>query len=101
MMVERQRRTMPEMHFVVRWPDSSEHRCYSPSLVIRDYLEVGRSYPLGEFLARSREMLTIASERVNAKFGFYCTAAADQLREIESRASQYDGRGAVTVVRFE
>jgi uncharacterized repeat protein (TIGR04042 family) len=32
---------MPEMHFVVRWPDGAEMRCYSPSLVVREHLEVG------------------------------------------------------------
>jgi uncharacterized repeat protein (TIGR04042 family) len=92
---------MPEMHFVVEWPDRSELRCYSPSLVVRDYLEVGRSYPRDEFVSRSREMLGIASERVKAKYGFYCTAAMDQLRAIEQRAAQYEASSVVTVLRFE
>jgi uncharacterized repeat protein (TIGR04042 family) len=92
---------MPEMHFVVRWPDSSELRCYSPSLVVRDFVEVGRSYPVDEFLRRSREMLTIASERVKAKYGFYCTAAMDQLDQIERHASRYEGTSVITIVRFE
>jgi len=92
---------MPEMRFVVRWPDDTELRCYSPSLVVRDYLEVGRAYPLGDFVERSRVMLRIASERVKAKFGFYCTAAMDQLAEIETRAGRYDAAASVTVVAFE
>jgi uncharacterized repeat protein (TIGR04042 family) len=95
---------MPEMHFVVRWPEGDELRCYSPSLVVRDYLEVGRTYPIDEFVERSRTMLGIASERVKAKFGFYCSAASDQLLAIERRASSYGGRdaaAAVTVVAFE
>jgi uncharacterized repeat protein (TIGR04042 family) len=92
---------MPEMHFIVRWPDRSELRCYSPSLVVRDFLQVGGSYPVEEFVRRSREMLTIASERVKAKYGFYCTAAMDQLQQIEENASRYAAASAVTIVRFE
>jgi uncharacterized repeat protein (TIGR04042 family) len=92
---------MPEMHFVVRWPDQSEVRCYSPSRVVREYLEVGRSYSIEEFLLRSREMLAIASDRVRAKYGFGCSSAMDQLGAIEARASHYDASASVTVVRFE
>jgi len=32
---------MPEMQFQIRWPDGSETFCYSPSLVIKDYLKLG------------------------------------------------------------
>ena len=92
---------MPEMHFVVRWPDGSEMRCYSPSLVVREHLEVGRSYPLAEFVARSRTALQIGSERVKAKYGFYCTAAMDQLATIESRAAGVDPHASIDVVSFE
>jgi uncharacterized repeat protein (TIGR04042 family) len=92
---------MPEVHFVVRWPDEGEVRCYSPSSVVREYLEAGRTYSIDEFLRRSREMLAIASERVRAKYGFGCTAATDQLGEIEARAKRFDTSASVTVVRFE
>ena len=92
---------MPEMHFVVRWPDQSEARCYSPSRVVREYLEVGRSYSIEEFLRRSREMLAVASDRVRARYGFGCTSALEQLGDIEARASRYDASASVTVVRFE
>jgi uncharacterized repeat protein (TIGR04042 family) len=92
---------MPEMHFSVRWPDGSHMRCYSPSLIVREYLQVGQSYPLPEFLQRSRTMLTIGAERVKAKYGFYCSAAMDQLAALEARAAHADPAGAVTVVGFE
>ena len=97
---------MPEMHFIVRWPDGGEIRCYSPSLVVRDYLAEGRSYPLPDFMHRCRTMLDIASERVRAKFGFACSAALDQLAELEARAAAAPDATAsatalVTVVRFE
>ena len=92
---------MPEMHFIVRWPDGGEMRCYSPSLVVREYLEIGRAYPIPDFIERSRAMLTIGSERVRAKYGYYCTAAMTQLGEIEAYAAGVPGGGAVTVVAFE
>jgi uncharacterized repeat protein (TIGR04042 family) len=92
---------MPEMHFTVRWPDGSEMRCYSPSLVVREHLEVGHSYTVADFLVRSRAALQIGSERVKAKYGFYCTAAMDQLAEIEARAASDDPGAAVAVVGFE
>ena len=92
---------MPEMHFTVRWPDGDDTRCYSPSLVVREYLEVGRSYPLPDFMERSRTMLNIGSERVRAKYGFACSTALDQLRALEERADAYTPEQNVTVTGFE
>lgn len=78
---------MPEMHFHIRWPDGIRETCYSPSLVIKDHLEPGRSYALDDFLARSRTALTIASQRVEARYGFPCSLALSQLARIEARAA--------------
>jgi uncharacterized repeat protein (TIGR04042 family) len=89
------------MHFSIRWPDGAEMRCYSPSLVVREYLEVGRAYPLPEFLERSRTMLHIGSERVRAKYGFACSAAMDQLASIEERSAGCNEGDLVTVTGFE
>lgn len=98
---------MPEMHFRVRWPDGSEERCYSPSLVIHDYFQPGAAYPLPDFLQRSREALRIASERVRARYGFACSAALDQLARLEERAAQFgaqagaDSAPPVHIVAFD
>ena len=92
---------MPEMHFTVKWPDGQKARCYSPSLIVRDYLEVGRTYEVSEFVSRSRTMLEIASERVKQKFGYYCSAAMDQLATIEERGKVFDPSAEVLVVEFE
>jgi uncharacterized repeat protein (TIGR04042 family) len=92
---------MPEMHFLVRWPDGSEMRCYSPSLVVREHIEVGRIYSVAEFLARSRVMLEVGSERVRAKYGFACSSAMDQLALLEERGAGYAESGPVTVIAFE
>ncbi|WP_018388391.1 MSMEG_0570 family nitrogen starvation response protein [Ancylobacter sp. FA202] len=75
---------MPEMRFTIRWPDGTVEGCYSPSLVIKDYLVPGESYKLLEFLEKSREALTIASDRVEARYGFPCSRALGQLARIEA-----------------
>jgi len=82
---------MPAMHYQLRWPDSTESTCYSPSLVIKDYFETGTSYALPEFLQRVREATQIASDRVTAKFGYACSRAADQLATIEAQAARFAG----------
>jgi uncharacterized repeat protein (TIGR04042 family) len=94
---------MPEMQFRVRWPDKTVSSCYSPSLVIKDYLEVGKSYALSDFLRRSRDALNIASERVKQKYGFYCTSAMGQLAEINQTAERFsaDADARVVVEAFE
>ena len=80
---------MPEMTFDIRWPDNSAEPCYSPSLVVREHLEVGAAYPLAEFVGRCRIALQIASDRVQAKYGFPCARAMAQLARIEQRAAAF------------
>ena len=92
---------MPEMNFRVRWPDGREMDCYSPSLVVREHLAVGSSYPLPEFIHRTREALQIASERVRAKYGFACSRALDQLAEIQAVAADFDTTERVRVLAFD
>ena len=76
---------MPEIVFVVRWPDDTMTECYSPSLVVQDFFVVGFRYALDDFLARSREALGIASERVRARYGFPCSRAQAELASIEAK----------------
>ncbi len=94
---------MPVMHFQVRWPDASETRCYSPSLVVQDFLAPGQRYALEDFLQRTRDALSIASERVRAKYGFACSQAMDQLAEIAHIAARFadTADAEVTVVAFD
>jgi uncharacterized repeat protein (TIGR04042 family) len=77
------------MRFSIRWPDGTPESCYSPSLVIKDYFAPGETYPLDDFVARSRTALNIASERVRAKYGFACSSAMDQLARIEAAAETF------------
>lgn len=80
---------MPEMRFVIAWPDGRKEACYSPSLVIRDFFTEGQTYALADFLDRSRKALTIASDRVEAKYGYPCSLALGQLARIEQTASPF------------
>jgi uncharacterized repeat protein (TIGR04042 family) len=86
------------MRFVVRWPDGRRESCYSPSLVIRDYFREGESYPLDDFLTRARTALTIASDRVQAKYGFPCSLALGQLARIETAAAGFEASAGAEVL---
>lgn len=91
--------SMPEMRFRVLWPDGSRDSCYSPSLVVKDHLVPGQSYPVEGFVARARAALTVASERVEARYGFPCGRALGQIRAIEAAAArQPHGPGAAVLV---
>ena len=89
---------MPEMRFRVLWPDGARDGCYSPSLVIKDYLVPGSRYPVDAFVERAREALTVASERVKARYGFPCSLALGQLRAIEAAAARQTAGPGTTVL---
>jgi uncharacterized repeat protein (TIGR04042 family) len=93
---------MPEMWFVVRWPDGSSKTCYSPSLVIKEHFREGEHYPVHDFLDRSRTALRIASDRAEAKYGRPCSLALGQLKTIESTAARFlgDPNAGVSCERF-
>ncbi len=94
---------MPEIRFQIQWPNGTEEICYSPSLVIKDYFMPNQSYPLDEFVTRSRTALTIASDRVQAKYGMPCSLALNQLAKIEHQARQYQETSSsleVKVIQF-
>jgi uncharacterized repeat protein (TIGR04042 family) len=95
---------MPEMHFHVKWPNGHVDRCYSPSYVVEEHLEVGATYSVTDFVARARTALEIGSERVRAKYGFACSSALDQLRTIEETAALLgpaEQAGQVRILEFE
>jgi uncharacterized repeat protein (TIGR04042 family) len=55
--------------------------------VVEDYFSVGDTYTVPDFVKRSREALSVASERVRAAYGFPCGNAARQIVEIERWAA--------------
>ena len=86
------------MYFHVVWPGNTPTCCYGFSLVVQDYLQVGQSYPLDDFLQRCRHALHIASERVRAKYGFACSQAMDQLADIEQLAAPFQTQADAQVL---
>jgi uncharacterized repeat protein (TIGR04042 family) len=89
---------MPEVWFEVKWPDGSSDVCYSPSTVIERRFAKGQRYTLRAFLEAARPAFEEASQRVEAKYGYRCTSADDQLRIIEQAARQMDLDGEVTIL---
>ncbi len=81
---------MPEVRFQIRWPDGAEETCYSPSLVVKQYLAPDVDYELSDFVARARAALQEGSRRVEAKFGFPCSLALGQLQRLETTAIHYE-----------
>jgi uncharacterized repeat protein (TIGR04042 family) len=88
---------MPELTFTTRWPDGRTLETYSPSLVVHDHLEAGRSYAVAEFVDRATAALTEASDRVQARWGRPCTAARASLATIRHYADGQQGHGVVVV----
>ncbi|WNG88611.1 MSMEG_0570 family nitrogen starvation response protein [Mycobacterium sp. ITM-2016-00317] len=91
---------MPEMTFRVRWPDGVEQRCYSPSLVVHDHFSTDGCYTVAEFVERTDRAMAEAGDRVRAKFGFACTAAAATAEAVSRAAARYPGDAAVRVVEM-
>ena len=89
---------MPEMTVTVRWPDGRAVEHYSPSLVMHDYLAPGVTYLIEDFARRAQAALAEASERVRAKYGFYCTSAAESARRIGELAAAYPSGATVEVL---
>jgi uncharacterized repeat protein (TIGR04042 family) len=95
---------MPEMHFTIQWPNGKRERCYSPSYIIEEYITPGAVYPVPEFLKRTSEALELASERVRLRYGFACSSALDQLRELNEASlalTSAEREGTVQVLAFE
>ena len=74
---------MPEVWFEVKWPDGSTDVCYSPSTIVERHFAEGQRSTLRAFLEAARPAFEEASRRVEAKYGYRCTSADDQLRVIE------------------
>jgi uncharacterized repeat protein (TIGR04042 family) len=92
---------MPETNFKIEWPDGTQQDCYSPSLVVKQYFTPGETYELAEFVEKSRIALNIASDRVKAAYGFPCSLALGQLKQIESKATEYQDLSNPKVLLIE
>lgn len=94
---------MPAVHFEVTWPDGEQSSYYSPSTVIKEFFEQNTPYTQQEFSQRVFNALDEASERVRAKYGFACSAAADEARKIKLKLEalkQTEADGLVIFKQF-
>lgn len=92
---------MPEMTMTVRWPDGRIEEHYSPSLVLHDHLRPGITYTIEDFAWRAQVALAEASERVRAKYGLYCTSAAESAHRIRELAAAYTPGSGVEVLAMQ
>ena len=76
---------MPSVNFKVTWPDGEQATYYSPSTIVYEHFAVGSAYAQREFDERIHAALNAASERVQQRFGFYCTAASAELEKIDRK----------------
>jgi uncharacterized repeat protein (TIGR04042 family) len=91
---------MPERYLLVRWPEGPCQRIYSPSAVVEEYFAAGQTYPVAEFVERSREALLIATERVRQEYDFPSGNASRSIALIEAHAELF-GLGDVTIEGIE
>lgn len=81
---------MPAVYFTVQWPDGEQEQCYSPSTIVHQHFKAGDAMSLTDFVQRAEQSLEEASNRVEQKFGYYCSSALDQLGKIRLRAAGFD-----------
>jgi uncharacterized repeat protein (TIGR04042 family) len=80
---------MPAVTFDIVWPDGSQDQFYSPSTVVHDYFQAGQCYALTDFVHRSQTALTLASRRVEQRYGRPCSLAIKQRQRIEQKARRF------------
>jgi uncharacterized repeat protein (TIGR04042 family) len=90
---------MPVVPFTVTWPDGTREPCSSPSRAITEHLDT-KAYRAEDFAVAVKAGLTEASNRVQQKFGFTCSAASDQLYHLEQRLATIDA-DAMVIVDFD
>lgn len=89
---------MPAVNFKIEWPDGEVHNYYSPSTVIRDYLNEGSTYSISLFEKQVFSALEKASQRVQKKYGYACSAAADEMYKIQKKMNELENDTKSNVV---
>jgi uncharacterized repeat protein (TIGR04042 family) len=70
---------------------------------VERYFTPGASYPVGAFVALSRDAMQAASARVEQKYGHPCTRARATLAAIEQTSKRFEAQAdaVVTLVAFQ
>lgn len=89
---------MPALNFEIEWPNGEVMECYSPSTIVCNYFREGDSMTVEELVSVSRAALNRASDRVEERFGFRCTASAEQRDKIIRQAACFDPGETVRIL---
>ena len=89
---------MPALNFKIEWPNGEIMECYSPSTIVRQYFQADDTLTIEELIAISTVALDRASERVEERFGFMCTAAAEQKDKIILAATVFESSAVVRII---
>ena len=92
---------MPVTNFQIQWPNGEIRTCFSPSSIVREHFKAGDTFPVGDFVKRSRRALLEADERVAAKFGYGCGHAASEIKEIEAHGRKFADSEIVRILDVE
>lgn len=91
---------MPSVNFTVQWPNGECSTFYSPSTIVYEFFQKGQNYSAQEFLAQAEQALHAASERVRARYGFACSSAMDNLKQIQytAKTKQIQAQDRIEIV---
>jgi uncharacterized repeat protein (TIGR04042 family) len=87
---------MPVVNFIVTWPDGTSETYSSPSRAIMEFIHE-KEYRAVDFAQAVKAGLDEASLRVQKKFGFACSAAAEQWHRLDQRLHAFEGDEKVHV----
>ena len=88
---------MPDLTFEIEWPDGRVTGHYSPSTIVRQYLEVGQHLSVRRLLEVSAAALERASMRVEEVYGYRCSSALESMGTILREAERYRPDEEVTI----
>ena len=91
---------MPALNFKIEWPNGEIMECYSPSTVVRQYFTADDTLTIEALISISTAALDRASERVEERFGFVCTAAAEQKGKIIRAAAGFESNAVVRIIEI-
>ena len=79
---------MPELRFVLRWPDGTAETCYSPSTIVRDHFDPRHTLPDGGIPDAQPHRADRRQRPGQAIYGTPCSLALGQLARIETAAAR-------------
>lgn len=88
---------MPAVHLHLAWPDGRTSVLYSPSTVILEVLQPGQQITVADLGRLGSQALRRASERVRARYGFACTRAEEEERELLAWVARYSADDRVAI----